>query len=122
MGKCRSLHHASERISRLRENSRCEEFPERCGSALVRNRVKPLALIGHEGAEVQIAKRMCLLEHRLKHRSEVTGRGIDDAQHLGGRGMLFQGFAQCRGSRGLPPASLYELRLKSLDTCLHLGE
>src|SRR5215471_15526509 len=78
MGKCRSLHHASERISQLRENSRCEEFPERRGSALVRNRVKPLAVIGHEGAEGRLAKRMCLLEHRLKHRGEVAGRGIDD--------------------------------------------
>src|SRR5215469_6241701 len=122
MGKCRPVHHAPERISRLRVNSRREKFSERRGSALMRHSMKPLPVIDHEGAEGRLAKRMCLLEHRLKHWSEVAGRGIDDAQHLGGRGMLFQGFAQCRGSRGLPPASLYELRLKSLDTCLHLGE
>src|SRR5262249_46800065 len=101
MGKSRPLHHASERISRLRANSRCEEFPERRGSALVRNRVKPLAVIGHEGAEGRLAKRMCLLEHRLKHRSEVAGRGIDDLQDLRSSGLLLQGLARLVEQAGI---------------------
>ena len=31
-----------------------------------------------------------LFEHRVEHRREVAGRGIDDLQHLGGRGLLLQ--------------------------------
>jgi len=31
---------------------------------------------------------MRLLQYSLKHRGEITGRGIDDLQHLGGRGLL----------------------------------
>ena len=29
-------------------------------------------------------------EHRIEHRRKIAGRGIDDLQHLGGRGLLFQ--------------------------------
>src|ERR1700687_6146844 len=37
------------------------------------------------------AKAVRLLQYRVKHRGEVAGRGIDDLQHLGGRGLLLQG-------------------------------
>ena len=35
-----------------------------------------------------------LFEHRVEHRREVAGRGIDDLQHLGGRGLLLQRLAR----------------------------
>src|SRR5215472_17575298 len=85
-----------ERISRLRVNSRREKFSERRGSALMRRSMKPLPVIDHEGAEGRLAKRMCLLEHRLKHWSEVAGRRIDDLQYLGRRGLLLQCLARFR--------------------------
>ena len=31
-----------------------------------------------------------LLEHRVEHRREIAGRGVNDLQHLGGRGLLLQ--------------------------------
>src|SRR5215471_19200668 len=96
MGKCRPVHHAPERISRLRVNSRREKFSERRGSALMRHSMKPLPVIDHEGAEGRLAKRMCLLEHRLKHWSEVAGRRIDDLQYLGRRGLPLQCLARFR--------------------------
>src|SRR3979411_3490733 len=34
------------------------------------------------------------LNHRVEHRGEVAGRGIDDAEHLGGRGVLLQGLTR----------------------------
>ncbi len=37
-----------------------------------------------------VAQPYCLFEHRVEHRREVAGRGIDDLQHLGGRGLLLQ--------------------------------
>ena len=36
----------------------------------------------------------CLFEHRVEYRREVAGRGIDDLQHFGGRGLLFQRLAK----------------------------
>ena len=34
-----------------------------------------------------------LVEDGVEHRREVAGRGIDDLQHLSGRGLLLQGLA-----------------------------
>ena len=34
------------------------------------------------------------LQYRVKHRRKLAGRGIDDLQHLGGRGLLLQGLAR----------------------------
>src|SRR5712691_6439281 len=39
------------------------------------------------------AKSSRLVEDRLANRSEVTGRRVDDPQHLRGRGLLLQGLA-----------------------------
>ena len=39
-------------------------------------------------------RRVRLFQHRVEHRREVAGRGIDDLQHLGGRGLLLQGLAR----------------------------
>ena len=35
-----------------------------------------------------------LFQHRVEHRREVAGRGVDDLQYLGGRGLLLQRFAR----------------------------
>src|ERR1700745_2842834 len=43
-------------------------------------------IVGHE-AKRRTAQMQCLFQHRLEYRREVTGRGIDDAQHLS-RGSL----------------------------------
>ena len=34
-----------------------------------------------------------LFQHRIEHRRQIAGRGVDDLQHLGGRGLLFQRLA-----------------------------
>ncbi len=38
------------------------------------------------------AKRVRLFQDRVEHRREIAGRGIDDPQYLGGRGLLRQRF------------------------------
>jgi hypothetical protein len=38
-----------------------------------------------------IAKQQCLVQHRIEYRREVARRGINDAQHLGGRGLSREG-------------------------------
>ena len=40
------------------------------------------------------AEPQCFFEHRVEHRREVTGRGIDDLQHFGGHDLLFQSLAR----------------------------
>src|SRR5215472_5891554 len=37
---------------------------------------------------------MRLLQNRVEYRREIAGRGIDDLQHLGGRGLLLQRLAR----------------------------
>ena len=34
-----------------------------------------------------------LFQHRVEHRRQIAGRGVDHLQHLGGRGLLFQRLA-----------------------------
>src|SRR5712691_7428207 len=40
------------------------------------------------------AKSSRLVEDRLENRSEVTGRRVDDTEHLGCRGLLVEGLAR----------------------------
>ena len=40
------------------------------------------------------AEAVRLLQYRVEHRREVAGRGVDDLQHLGGRGLLLQRLAR----------------------------
>ena len=38
--------------------------------------------------------RSCVFQHGLEHRLKFAGRTTDDLEHLGGRGLLLQRFAQ----------------------------
>ena len=37
-----------------------------------------------------VAEAYRLFQHRIEHRRQIAGRGVDHLQHLGGRGLLFQ--------------------------------
>src|SRR5215472_1821576 len=65
---------------------------------------------------------MRLFQDRLEYRGEVAGRGVDDLQYLGGRGLLCQRFIALSGnlrySRQRVVAfdgALYQLRFKLGD-------
>jgi hypothetical protein len=45
-------------------------------------------------AEGGLAQTHRPFEHRVEHRGEISGRGIDDLQYLGGGGLLLQCFAR----------------------------
>src|SRR6516164_11805750 len=47
-----------------------------------------------EGGASRFAPCHCLVEHRVKHRHEIAGRGVDALQYLGSRGLLFQCLAR----------------------------
>ncbi len=56
-----------------------------------RDRSRPVSPQHAESGLTQPHRRF---EHRVEHRREVAGRGVDDLQHLGGRGLLLQGLAR----------------------------
>src|SRR6516164_4138634 len=51
------------------------------------------SLIEVQTADCDPADIMCLLQDCLEYRREIAGRTVDHLQNLGGRGLLFQGFA-----------------------------
>jgi hypothetical protein len=55
-----------------------------------RRRPEALAIEGAQYAESSLGKADPLFEHCVEDRREVAGRGIDDLQYLGGRGLLLQ--------------------------------
>src|SRR5215469_10572261 len=62
------------------------------------------------------AKLQCPVEHRIEDRGEVAGRGIDDLQYFGGRGLLLQSLARL----GQEPRILHRddrLRREILQQC-----
>ena len=59
-----------------------------------RSRLDVLAIVGPQDPKRGPTKREGLLQHRIEHRSEIAGRGVDDLQDLGGCGLLLQGLAR----------------------------
>src|SRR5437762_12408917 len=59
-----------------------------------RGRMEGIAVVGIEVPEGRPTSPHFPPQHRVKHRREVAGRGIDDSQYLGGRGLLVEGFGQ----------------------------
>ena len=54
---------------------------------------KSLAIVGAKLAERSAAQPHRLFQHRVEHRRQIAGRGVDHLQHLGGRGLLLQRLA-----------------------------
>jgi hypothetical protein len=50
----------------------------RCQPPAPRDGMKRLALVPPKNAERRVAKRLCLIEHRIEDGREIAGRGIDD--------------------------------------------
>ena len=60
-----------------------------------RPHAKRLAVVEFEDSRERAPQsRVRLFQDRVEHRREVAGRGVDDLQHLGGRGLLLQGLAR----------------------------
>jgi hypothetical protein len=55
------------------------------------------------------------IQHRLEYRSEIAGRGVDDLQHLGHRGLLSLTFVAFGGA-------FDQSALRFVTLCTHLGE
>src|SRR6516164_11676154 len=62
------------------------------------DRIEPLAGACPQSSGRRIAKPNCLVEQRLEHRRQITGRGVDDLQYLGSRGLLLERSRQFNGA------------------------
>lgn len=67
--------------------------------AMNRDAKKGFAVEGEQIAVGRFPRRRCSFQHRVEHRLEVAGRGIDDAEHLGGSGLLSARFVELGGAR-----------------------
>jgi len=68
------------------------------GCAVHRDRAKGVSLAKEQIAELCLAESRRVRQHGLEHGLQVAGRARDDAQHLGGGGLLLQRFAQFVGA------------------------
>ena len=58
------------------------------------DRLEAFAVIGPQSAKRGIAGACRLFQYYVEYWGQVTRRGIDDLQYLGGRGLLLQGLAR----------------------------
>src|SRR6516164_2049870 len=70
------------------------QLVKRCGQTAGRQGAKAVAVPYFQSANSHSAYRVCFFQYRVEHWGEVTWRGIDDLQHLGGRGLLLQRLAR----------------------------
>ena len=71
-------------------------FLERARIGVCRHRAESLAIAQHQAAMGHTTEPVRLLQYRIENRRKITERRIDDLQHIGGRGLLLQGFALLR--------------------------
>src|SRR5436190_12685138 len=78
-----------------------------------------LALVDRKMAVSSAAKCVRLFQDSVEHRGEVAGGGVDDPQHLGGRGLLIERFGEfsfaigeCSFTVGKPASQLGGLALE----------
>ncbi len=63
-----------------------------------RHRAETIAFGQPQESELCIADAGGILQHRIEDRFELAGRRTDDLQHLRGRGLLLQRFAEIAGA------------------------
>jgi len=72
--------------------------------------VHHFAVISPQHANIDLTQSQGLVEHRVEHRREVARRGVDDLQHLRGRGLLFKRFSKISLTLGEPTPQIdYQL-------------
>src|SRR6476660_1839674 len=55
--------------------------------------MKALTIPSSKNAKWRLAQPRRFFQHRIEYRGEIAGRGVDDTEHLGGRGLLLQSLA-----------------------------
>ena len=69
-----------------------EEFGKARWHAIKSGRVQTFSAVSPKCSKLGVAQPRCLLKHRVKHRSEIARRRIDDLQNFGHCGLSGLGF------------------------------
>src|SRR5215831_3680144 len=78
----------------IRPDALSQPAGERLRYAMTRDCAEVLAVVQKQASEFGPAERVRFFQDRVKHRGEITGRGIDDLQNFGGRGLPLQGLTR----------------------------
>src|SRR5215471_15554512 len=76
------------------QNTAAQTLGYRLRHSAHRRRAEIGAVTQEQGPVTASAQALRLLQDRIEYWREVTGRGIDDLQDLGGRGLLLQGLTR----------------------------
>jgi hypothetical protein len=68
--------------------------------------METVAVVSVEMPTSRFAEPDRFFEHRIEDRRKVAGRGIDDLQDLGGRGLLFERLIAFSGTLGKLPLEI----------------
>ena len=106
IGKIGDLHHALAMFDAAEPGLRMgTHLLSRCLGECHRHaahchRVKNGAVIGAKRPAGGLTQPHGFVEHRIEHRRKVAGRGVDDLQYLGGRGLLSERLVALRSAFG----------------------
>ena len=93
---------------RIDTQTLAQTLRDRLRHAAYRRRAEMRPVAQKQRSVIAVAEPVRLFQYRVEHRGEVAGRAVDDAQHLGGRGLLLQ----CLARLGQQPRVLHR------DHCL----
>src|SRR5262249_809037 len=85
---------ACERSSTQRNRILFLVFDELAGKSMTGGKMKKIAPALKNECKIGLAQRHRRLHERVEHGLQVEGRSADDLEHVGGRGLLLQGFAK----------------------------
>ena len=63
-------------------------------NAAVGDWLEAVAIVGHQDPEGRRTEPHRLFQYGVEHRGKITGVGVDDPQHFGGSGLLFEGLTR----------------------------
>src|SRR5262245_44398537 len=90
----------------LQQNAPCEraraarygrsacKLDELVGEPIIGDKLKIRALRAKDTSHIRLAQSGGRFDQRIEHGLKIEGRAADDLEHVGGGGLLLQGFAQ----------------------------
>ena len=82
------------RATRQRDRTLLHEMHEVIRVAIARREPQHVTVRPDDAGHVRLAQPSGRLDQRVKHRLQIESRAADDLEHVGGRGLLLQRFAQ----------------------------
>src|SRR5215469_3191306 len=98
-----TFHNSLERAAVWAERAASLDPIAELRAAVHSTKMEALTVPGSESAKGCLAQTRCFFQHCIEHRREVTWRGVDNLQHLGGGGLLLQ----CLARLGQQPCVLH---------------